>query len=128
MIGAYIVGSDTIVVIDTIVGDAYIEVMPQTSRKWNISDIPDQSGRTAVVTGANSGIGLAAADALAHAGGHVVLAVRDVRRGEAAAATVRGAKGSVEVRRLDLADLSSVREFAAGWQGTSICWSTTPVS
>ena len=117
MIGAYIVGSDTIVVIDSIVGDAYIEVMPQTSRKWNISDITDQSGRTAVVTGANSGIGLAAVDALAHAGAHVVLAVRDVRRGEAAAATVRGAKGSVEVRRLDLADLSSVGEFAAGWQG-----------
>ncbi|MFC3577938.1 oxidoreductase [Streptomyces yaanensis] len=91
--------------------------MPKTQRKWNTTDITDQSGRTAVVTGANSGIGLVTADALARAGAHVVLAVRDVRRGEAAAATVRGAKGSVEVRRLDLADLASVREFAAGWQG-----------
>jgi NAD(P)-dependent dehydrogenase (short-subunit alcohol dehydrogenase family) len=84
------------------------------NRKWNASDIPDQTGRTAVVTGANSGLGIATVEALAAAGAHVVLAVRDVRRGEAAAATV---KGSVEVRRLDLADLASVREFAGGWQG-----------
>ncbi|MGV9246583.1 oxidoreductase [Streptomyces sp. NPDC003710] len=91
--------------------------MPKTQSKWNETDIPDQVGRTAVVTGANSGIGLAAADALARAGAHVVLAVRDERRGEAAAATMRDARGSVEVRRLDLADLASVRQFAAGWQG-----------
>ena len=85
--------------------------------KWNVGDIADQTGRTVVVTGANSGIGLAAVDALARAGAHVVLAVRDPRRGEAAAAALHGVKGSLEVRRLDLADLSSVREFAAGWQG-----------
>ncbi|MFD8778458.1 oxidoreductase [Streptomyces sp. NPDC059916] len=90
--------------------------MDMQQKKWNVSDIPDQSGRTAVVTGANSGLGIATVDALARAGAHVVLAVRDPRRGEAAAATVRG-RGSVEVRRLDLADLASVREFAAGWQG-----------
>ncbi|MET7334235.1 oxidoreductase [Nonomuraea sp. NPDC005650] len=84
------------------------------TQSWNINDIPDQSGRTAVVTGANSGLGLATVEALAGAGAHVVLAVRDTTRGQAAAATVRG---SVEVRRLDLADLSSVREFAAGWHG-----------
>jgi NAD(P)-dependent dehydrogenase (short-subunit alcohol dehydrogenase family) len=82
--------------------------------KWNVTDIPDQTGRTAVVTGANSGLGIATVEALAGAGAHVVLAVRDLKRGEAAAASVRG---SVEVRRLDLADLSSVREFAAAWQG-----------
>ncbi|MCD9874951.1 oxidoreductase [Streptomyces guryensis] len=82
--------------------------------KWNVTDIPDQTGRTAVVTGANSGLGIATVEALAGAGAHVVLAVRDLKRGEAAAAGVRG---SVEVRRLDLADLASVREFAAGWQG-----------
>ncbi|MFE0377425.1 oxidoreductase [Streptomyces inhibens] len=86
--------------------------------KWNATDLPDQTGRTAVVTGANSGLGIATADALAQAGAHVVLAVRDIKRGEAAAATVRGARGSVEVRRLDLADLASVRAFAAAWQGT----------
>ncbi|WP_282702863.1 oxidoreductase [Streptomyces sp. CC219B] len=82
-------------------------------RKWNATDLPDLGGRTAVVTGANSGIGLTAADALARAGAHVVFAVRDPERGRAAAATV---KGSTEVRRLDLADLSSVREFAASWE------------
>lgn len=87
------------------------------SPTWNATDIPDQSGRTAVVTGANSGLGIATADALARAGARVVLAVRNLERGEAAAETVKGARGSVEVRRLDLADLASVREFAASWQG-----------
>ncbi|MEU6355739.1 oxidoreductase [Streptomyces sp. NPDC047072] len=81
-------------------------------KKWNARDLPDLAGRTAVVTGANSGIGLRAAQALAAAGAHVVFAVRDPERGEAAART---ANGSTEVRRLDLADLSSVREFAAAW-------------
>ncbi|MFJ1606446.1 oxidoreductase [Streptomyces sp. NPDC088253] len=82
--------------------------------KWNEGGIGDQRGRTAVVTGANSGLGIATVDALARAGAHVVLAVRDPERGEAAARTVNG---SVEVRRLDLADLASVREFAASWRG-----------
>ncbi|MFJ8489901.1 oxidoreductase [Streptomyces sp. NPDC094038] len=86
--------------------------MAEKNRKWNASDLPGLAGRTAVVTGANSGLGLTAADALARAGAHVVLAVRDPERGRAAAARVNG---STEVRRLDLADLSSVREFAAGW-------------
>jgi NAD(P)-dependent dehydrogenase (short-subunit alcohol dehydrogenase family) len=88
--------------------------MTTASSKWNVTDIPDQTGRTAVVTGANSGLGIATVEALAGAGAHVVLAVRDPERGAAAAAGVRG---SVEVRRLDLADLGSVREFAASWQG-----------
>lgn len=86
--------------------------MAEKNRKWNASDLPALAGRTAVVTGANSGLGFTAADALARAGAHVVLAVRDPERGRAAAARVNG---STEVRRLDLADLSSVREFAAGW-------------
>ena len=74
--------------------------------------IPDQSGRTAVVTGGNSGLGLETARALAGAGAHVVLAVRDTAKGQAAAAQL---PGSTEVRELDLADLSSVRAFAAAW-------------
>ncbi|MFE5032113.1 oxidoreductase [Streptomyces sp. NPDC056683] len=86
--------------------------MAEKNRKWNASDLPALAGRTAVVTGANSGLGFTAADALARAGAHVVLAVRDPERGRAAAARVNG---STEVRRLDLADISSVREFAAGW-------------
>jgi len=75
-------------------------------------NLPDQTGRTAVVTGANSGLGLATARALAAAGAHVVLAVRDVAKGEAA-----DVPGDVEVRRLDLADLESVRGFAENWTG-----------
>ncbi|MEE1753394.1 oxidoreductase [Streptomyces sp. SP18CS02] len=82
---------------------------------WNANDIPDQSGRTAVVTGANSGIGLVTALELARHGAHVVLACRSRPRGEEAEALVRrevpGARA--EFRPLDLADLSSVREFAA---------------
>ena len=81
---------------------------------WSTADIPSQAGRTVVVTGANSGLGLATTRALAQAGAHVVMAVRDPARGERAAATVAG---DVEVRRLDLADLASVRAFAAGWSG-----------
>ncbi|WP_323794140.1 oxidoreductase [Nocardioides sp.] len=76
--------------------------------------LPDLSGSVYVVTGANSGIGFEAAKKLAGAGGHVVLAVRDVVRGRATAAQL---DGSTEVRELDLADLSSVRSFAAGWDG-----------
>jgi NAD(P)-dependent dehydrogenase (short-subunit alcohol dehydrogenase family) len=76
--------------------------------------IPDLAGKTVIVTGANSGIGHAAAAALAHAGATVVLAVRDQAKGEAAAATITG---TTEVRPLDLASLDSVRAFAASWQG-----------
>ena len=72
------------------------------------------TGRTVIVTGANSGIGRAAAAALAGAGARVVLAVRDLDKGQAAAATM---PGETEVRRLDLASLASVREFAAGVGG-----------
>ncbi|MEO3926802.1 oxidoreductase [Micromonosporaceae bacterium B7E4] len=72
--------------------------------------IPDQYGRVAVVTGANSGLGLVTATRLAHHGAHVVLAVRNTAAGEEAA---RRIGGDVEVRELDLASLASVRAFAA---------------
>jgi NAD(P)-dependent dehydrogenase (short-subunit alcohol dehydrogenase family) len=75
------------------------------------------TGRTVVVTGANSGIGRAAADALAAAGARVVLAVRTVEKGERAAAEM---SGQTEVRALDLASLDSVRAFAQGWDGGEI--------
>src|SRR5437764_173299 len=78
--------------------------------KWTTADMPDQTGRTVVVTGANSGLGEATARALAACGAHVVLACRNVAKGEAAAAKMTG---DVEVRSLDLADLASVRAFAA---------------
>ncbi|WP_330349038.1 oxidoreductase [Streptomyces sp. NBC_00582] len=86
-------------------------------KTWSSADLPDLTGRTVIVTGANSGIGFTAADALARAGVHVVLAVRDPERGRAAAARVAG---STEVRRLDLADLASVRAFAAEWAGAPV--------
>jgi len=76
--------------------------------------MPSLSGRTVVVTGASSGVGLATAAAFARSRAHVVLAVRDVDRGEQARRIVGG---SSEVRRLDLADLGSVREFAESWHG-----------
>jgi len=84
------------------------------SSRWTADDLPDMRGRTVMVTGANSGLGAIAARELARAGAHVVLAVRDPRRGAAAAATM---PGSTEVRALDLADLASVRAFAAQWKG-----------
>jgi NAD(P)-dependent dehydrogenase (short-subunit alcohol dehydrogenase family) len=79
--------------------------------KWTAADIPDQSGRTCVVTGANSGLGAVIATELAGAGATVIVACRDVAKGEQAAGAM---PGHTEVRRLDLADLDSVREFAAG--------------
>jgi NAD(P)-dependent dehydrogenase (short-subunit alcohol dehydrogenase family) len=72
------------------------------------------TGRSVIVTGANSGIGRAAARALAASGARVVLAVRDVDKGRAAAASM---PGKTEVRPLDLARLDSVRDFAAAWEG-----------
>jgi NAD(P)-dependent dehydrogenase (short-subunit alcohol dehydrogenase family) len=86
----------------------------KTSSRWTATDLPDMTGRTVIVTGANSGLGAVAAGEMARAGAHVVLAVRDTRRGEAAAATMAG---DTEVRRLDLADLGSVRAFADAWEG-----------
>jgi NAD(P)-dependent dehydrogenase (short-subunit alcohol dehydrogenase family) len=84
------------------------------SVKWTAADLPDLSGRNAVVTGASSGIGLAAARELARAGARVVLAVRDTEKGRRVAADL---PGDTEVRPLDLASLASVRAFAAGWTG-----------
>ena len=81
-----------------------------TRTRWTTADIPDQTGRTVVVTGANSGLGAATAGALAAAGASVVLACRNTDKGTRAAAAMTG---DVLVRELDLADLSSVRAFAA---------------
>jgi NAD(P)-dependent dehydrogenase (short-subunit alcohol dehydrogenase family) len=85
-----------------------------STHKWTAADLPTLDGRTVVITGANSGIGLVAARALGRAGARVVLAVRDTAKGEQAAATI---DGDSEVRRLDLADLASIRAFADGWEG-----------
>jgi NAD(P)-dependent dehydrogenase (short-subunit alcohol dehydrogenase family) len=83
-----------------------------SSSKWTPEDLPSLDGRTVVITGATSGIGLAAATELARAGARVVMAVRNTERGEQIAA---GLEGRGEVRKLDLTDLDSVRAFAGGW-------------
>lgn len=82
--------------------------------RWSAADMPDQSGRIAVVTGANSGLGLVATRELARAGAHVVMACRSLQKGQAAAASIRAAVPAAQlaVLSLDLADLASVRTFA----------------
>jgi NAD(P)-dependent dehydrogenase (short-subunit alcohol dehydrogenase family) len=88
--------------------------------RWTPEQMPDLSGRRALVTGANSGIGLVEARELARHGADVVLAVRNTDAGEAAAQRIRdiGARGKVTVARLDLASLDSVRALAAGFEGS----------
>ncbi|HMG40972.1 MAG TPA: SDR family NAD(P)-dependent oxidoreductase [Acidimicrobiales bacterium] len=85
-----------------------------TDDKWTTDDMPDQAGRTAVITGANTGLGLETAKALAARGAAVVLAVRNLDKGkDAAAAVVAGSPGAdVTLQRLDLSSLASVREAA----------------
>ena len=81
---------------------------------WTFDDIPDQHGRTAIVTGANAGIGYETALALAKKGAHVVLACRSEQRGAEALQNIEAAQpaGSAELLLLDLADLDSVHAFA----------------
>jgi NAD(P)-dependent dehydrogenase (short-subunit alcohol dehydrogenase family) len=84
------------------------------SSKWTAEQIPDQSGRSAIVTGANSGLGLIVARELARAGAHVILTSRDARKGAMALDTINSVNpaGKVEIASLDLANLASVRAFA----------------
>jgi len=91
---------------------------PATSpSRWTASDMPNLAGRTAIVTGANSGIGLVTAQQLAAHGAEVTLAVRDADRGARAEAMIRSTvpAANVTVAPLDLSSLGSVRDFAATW-------------
>src|SRR5215208_1966686 len=80
---------------------------PMRMGNWTAAEITDQAGRVAIVTGANSGLGLVTARELAHAGATVIATARDSTKAAEAGA-------EVEFRDLDLASLGSVREFAAG--------------
>jgi NAD(P)-dependent dehydrogenase (short-subunit alcohol dehydrogenase family) len=82
--------------------------------KWTTADIPDQTGRVAVITGANTGLGYETALALAEHGAHVVLAVRNLDKGKDAASriTAAGPRGEVALQELDLTSLESVRAAA----------------
>ncbi|MCE7003570.1 SDR family NAD(P)-dependent oxidoreductase [Kibdelosporangium philippinense] len=83
-------------------------------QKWTAANVPSQDGRTAVITGANSGIGFEAAKMLASRGATVVLGVRDVAKGNAAADRIRtaGPGADVRVQRLDLTSLDSIHTAA----------------
>ncbi len=87
---------------------------------WTAKDIPDQSGRYAIVTGANSGLGLVTARELARAGASVVMACRNLDKGHAAIEQVRAAvpDAQVQLEELDLASLESVRGFAERYKPT----------
>jgi NAD(P)-dependent dehydrogenase (short-subunit alcohol dehydrogenase family) len=85
-----------------------------TTTSWTTTDIPDQSGRVAVVTGSNTGLGLATAQALAGAGAEVVMAVRNLEKGETARAQIleEHPHATIRLQALDLASLDSVRAAA----------------
>jgi NAD(P)-dependent dehydrogenase (short-subunit alcohol dehydrogenase family) len=84
------------------------------SAKWTSEQIPDQAGRMAVVTGANSGLGLATARELARHGASVVLACRDTEKGARALSEIQAAApgARLELEQLDLGDLASIESFA----------------
>ena len=91
---------------------------PWTGDGWTADDVPDQSGRTVVVTGANSGIGFEATAALAAKGAHVVMACRSTERADRARAEIeaRPPDASLSTMELDLGSLDSIRAFASGFE------------
>ena len=86
--------------------------------KWTAKDIPDQTGRVAVVTGANSGIGFETAKALAAKGAAVVMACRNLDKARNAASEIRKdvPDARLDILELDLADLPGVRDFAGAFK------------
>ena len=83
-------------------------------QKWNSENITDQSGRVAIVTGSSSGIGYETARVLANKNAEVIIAVRNLQKGNAAKDKIvnQNKNAKVEVIKLDLASLKSVQEFA----------------
>lgn len=89
-----------------------------TNSAWNTAQIPNLTGKTALVTGANSGLGYEISTVLAAKGAHVIMACRNVDKGEQAAGLIRSQtpKADLVVKALDLADLASIRRFAVDIQ------------
>jgi NAD(P)-dependent dehydrogenase (short-subunit alcohol dehydrogenase family) len=85
-----------------------------TAAHWTAADLPDMTGKTVIVTGASSGLGVATTRAFARAGARVILAVRNAAKGTAVA---QGIAGNTEVRHLELTDLASIHAFADAWKG-----------
>jgi NAD(P)-dependent dehydrogenase (short-subunit alcohol dehydrogenase family) len=90
-----------------------------STEKWTTKNIPDMRGKTVIITGANSGIGYEAARALATRNARVIMACRNLEKGEQAASKIRAETptADLKVMALDLADLASVRRFAEAFLG-----------
>ena len=93
-------------------------------QNWTTNDIPDQTGKIIIITGANSGLGYESTLALAEKGAHIVMACRNTQKGHVAMAPILDANpaASLEVMSLDLSDLDSVRAFAEAFRGNTIAW------
>lgn len=82
--------------------------------QWTATSLPDMTGRTVMITGASSGIGLVAAQEFARVGARVIAAVRNIDKGRRALAD---SEGTVELRCLDVSSLASIHQFAERWSG-----------
>jgi NAD(P)-dependent dehydrogenase (short-subunit alcohol dehydrogenase family) len=91
-----------------------LSMLKAMSAKWTAADVPDQSGRVAIITGSNTGIGYGAAAVLAEKGAHVVLAVRNLDKGNDAVSRIKAASPNavVAVQELDLTSLDNIRKAA----------------
>ena len=93
-------------------------ILIMSTPKWTVNDVPDQTGKVAIVTGANSGLGFETTRGLARKNATVIMACRDLKKGDAALEKIRREfpDAKVELMKLDLADLDSVRQFAENFK------------